>query len=433
MPPKNITPSETTLPIISRGPEPPGHLAEFLKFVCPPTFGGGPLDPQPATRFVARKLDAKIDIPLPPSAAAVTRTGRDRARAWIIEDPEAESNEERRTFPSPIIRTVEGDIVHADVSFSFNTHTIHWHGVEPTPMNDGVGHTSFEATSSFIYQFATNTAGTYFYHCHKNTVLHFEMGLYGDFVVDPPNPGTRPDIGPAPYPTGGPGFVRAFVPGFPGFLPEANLVPYDVEALWVPDEFDSVWHELGHDAFMQDCDQNDPNDPDNFTQDGILNDFIPDIFFITGIFPEVVAGNLNNLPIITAAITPDTVTPTGPPASVVAPTVRVGQTLLVRLQNAGYTTQEYALELDALAIATDGRPFGIPGTENQYSAPFSIPANTPFRLTTARRLDLLIRPTVAGTFLFTSKHLDWQKSKSPSQPNQALVWGITQTTITVIP
>jgi FtsP/CotA-like multicopper oxidase with cupredoxin domain len=417
-------------PLIRRGIEPPELKDMFLKFVCPPRFSGGPLDPQPANRLVTRKLDTMIDIPLPASVAAVTREQRDGVDAWIIEDPQTDPTDAGRTFPSPIIRTVENDVVHAEVSFSVNTHTIHWHGIEPTTMNDGVGHTSFEGTSSFVYQFATNTAGTYFYHCHKNTVLHFEMGLYGLFVVDPPNPNPAAPLQ-APYPTGGPGLLRANTPGFPGFDPVNFVVPYDVEALWVPDEFDSVWHRLGHDAFMQKCDADDPNNADNFTQDGILNAFIPDIFFVTGIIPDVVAGNLNNLPIIPAAITPATVTPTGPPASLVSPTVQVGQTLLARLTNAGYTTQEYTIGLDVLVVATDGHAFGIPGTREQYSSPFVIPANTPFRLTTARRLDLLIRPTLAGEFFLTIRHLDWQQSLNAANPNQELVWGIQKVVINV--
>jgi FtsP/CotA-like multicopper oxidase with cupredoxin domain len=378
-----------------------------------------------------------IDIPLPPSVTAVTRAGKDKVTAWIIEDPNAANG---KTFPSPIIRTVQGDVVWGVTGVSQNTHTIHWHGIEPTPGNDGVGHTSFEVSGNFIYQFATNTPGTYFYHCHKNTVLHFEMGLYGGLVVDPPHPGTRPDIPAAPYPTGGPGFVSAFLPNFPGFVPGANVVPYDVEALWVPDEFDSLWHELGHNAFMQKTDANNPNAPANFTQDGILNNHIPDIFFITGVFPRVVSGDLNNLPITTAVITPSTPTDpnTGPPAAIVSPTVRVGQTLLVRLIHAGYSTLEARIgrpgdPVDATVIATDGHAFGIPGTEDQYSSPFVIPAGVLFRLTTARRLDLLFRPTAPGKFPVVFRHLDWLKSRSAQEPNFDLVWGITRTIINVLP
>jgi FtsP/CotA-like multicopper oxidase with cupredoxin domain len=319
-------------------------------------------------------------------------------------------------------------------------HTIHWHGIEPTPMNDGVGHTSFEATANFVYQFATNTAGTYFYHCHKNTVLHFEMGLYGLLLVDPPNPGGPAAVAAGTEPAApyfGPkqpgvplGFVRANVPGFPGFDPAAFTIPYDVEAPWVPDEFDSIWHELGHEAFMQHCDANNPNAAANFTQDGFLNNHIPDIFFVSGVISEVASGNLNNLPIILAPIR------TAP----VSPTVQVGETLLVRLLDAGYTTQEYTFgtaadrpSLNAMVIATDGHPFGIPGTDDQYSSPFVITAGTPFRLTTARRLDLLLRPTQRGEYLFTIKHIDFVKSKSANLPNDELVWAIQQVAINVVP
>ena len=416
--------------LIPRGADLPEEAAHSLKFVCPPTFTGGPLDPQVPTRIVNRNLDSMINIILPASVAAITQSGLDRVDAWIIDDTEGLA-----TFPSPIIRTVAGDMVHAPTSISLNTHTIHWHGIEPTPVNDGVGHTSFEVSGNFTYQFLTHQAGTFFYHCHKNTVLHFENGLYGLFVVDPPNPGTRPDIGPAPYVTGGAGFAAAFVPGYPGFVPGANVAAYDVEALWVVDEFDSIWHDFNHNEAMQNCDAGDPNNPVNFTQNGVLNDFIPDILFITGVIPEVVSGSPANPPIITAPITPATPTDpaTTPPASLVSPTVRVGETLLVRLLNAGYTTQEYTLGLDAAVIATDGHAFGIPDSPEQYSAAFVIPAGTSFHLTTARRIDLLIRPTTPGTFLFTAHHYDWQKTLTAVDPGQRLLRGVTQAAITVLP
>ena len=60
-------------------------------------------------------------------------------------------------------------------------------------------------------------------------------------------------------------------------------MPIDVEAAWVPDEFDSHWHVLGHDAFMQACNSSDPAAAATFTHDGILNEFQPDIFLISGV------------------------------------------------------------------------------------------------------------------------------------------------------
>lgn len=404
------------LPVLLRPEVPPGEEAMFLKFICPPRFQGGPFDEQASTRTLRRDLDRKIDLDLPASVANRTRSGRDKIDLWIIEDPDARNG---RTFPSPIIRTVRGDTVHATVGFHFNDHTIHWHGIEPTSLNDGVGHTSFESTGEFVYQFATNTAGTYFYHCHKNTVLHFEMGMYGFLVVDPPNPNPADPVQ-APYRTGGPGLAAANlenVPGFPAFDPANFVVRYDVEALWAVDEFDSVWHDLSHDAFMQDCDDDDPMAADTFDRNGFLNDFRPDVFVITGVVSE---------PVTPPGVFPEVGAPIRNPR--VAVTVRQGQTILLRLLHAGYTIQQYTLGLDATVIATDGQPFGVPPF-NQYSFPFALPAGRPFRLTTARRVDLLVRATSRGEFPFTVRYYAWVNG--PDSPSPKL-FHIAQTVIEVV-
>jgi len=195
------------------------------------------------------------------------------------------------------------------------------------------------------------------------------MGLYGMLIVDPPE---------------GPGFARANVPGWPGFDPAKYLVPYDVEAIWVPDEMDSVWHELGHDAFMMDCDEDDPLNAENFTKDGILNDFRPDVFLVSGVVSDG--------------------TPIFDPR--VKITARAGQTILIRLLCAGYAIQEYNFGIDATIIAMDGRSLGIP-PRGLYSSPIALPAGTPFRLTSARRVDLLIRPPAPGIWPVRFRYLDW--------------------------
>lgn len=260
-----------------------------------------------------------------------------------------------------------------------------------------MGHTSFESKNEFVFQFATNQAGTYFYHCHKNTVLHFEMGMYDLLLVDPANPDSK-DRMRAPYRTGGPGLAAvnlANFPDFPGFDARNYVVRYDVEALWVVDEFDTLWHELSHDAFMQDCDDDEPMAPDTFDRDGFLNDFRPDVFVISGavsmpatprgVLPEI-GGVIRDRRVVVKATQ--------------------GQTILIRLLNAGYTIQQYTLGLDAIAIETDGRPFGVPPL-GRYSAPFLIPAGTPFQLTSARRLNLLIHAATAGQFPFEVRYFDW--------------------------
>jgi FtsP/CotA-like multicopper oxidase with cupredoxin domain len=377
-----------TLTTISRGDLPPAETAEFNKFVSPPTNGGiKEVDPLTPTFTFRRNLLVDFDLVLPDMG---------KVPMWIIEDPDAPDapaplpqDAFRRNFPSPTIRIPQGALVQADVNCQGNTHTIHWHGIEPTPMNDGVGHTSFEVAGHFFYQFQARDAGTYFYHCHKNTVLHFEMGLYGALIVDPPDP-AKPDV-PAVWPIGGPGFAARFNPQ--AIKPTDHAIHYDVEAIFVPDSIDSRWHTLGHNAFMQKNDDQHPADPANFSQDGFLNDFRPDIFLLTGIprrkgdpTPFSAADN----PLF------------GP---LVAPTVKVGQTLLLRIINADYIIHRISLEIDAEVIGADGRAFGAtPFT--QYSRPYTLPAGTSFKLTSAMRNDLIVKPTKEGTYYVTVEFLN---------------------------
>ena len=404
------------IPVIPRGSVPLGKNPEFFKFVCPPGNppGQGPIDPVTANFSVSRNLDIHGMLDLP--AGVFTFEGNNKIDLWLIEDPNAPAP--KATFPARTIRIPRGSVVHATAGFQLNTHTIHWHGIEPTPMNDGVGHTSFEVSGNWIYQFQPNTAGTYFYHCHKNTVLHFEMGLYGLLLIDPPAPAGSPLT--PPYTTGGPGFASANAPTIPGFDQATFTIPYDVEAAWVPDEFDSRWHVLGHNAFMQACDPNDPVNPALFDHTGILNDFQPDIFLISGVV---------SVPDPTQPLPPGVLTP--PPFGIGAPitdpavavTAQVGQNILIRLLNAGYTIQEYTLGIDATVIGEDGHPLGVPPVD-QYSSPFVVHANTPFRLTTAMRWDLVVTPTAAGTFPFIVKYISL---------NNGELFHVAQTTITVTP
>lgn len=332
---------------IRRRPVADEEKASFLKHVCPPTHGGPPPDPVAPTVQIHRDLLVSIDLPLPDESTVPM---------WILEDPTDSVG--GQVFPSKTIRVTEGDIVHCRTGVKTNTHTIHWHGIEPTPMHDGVGKHSFEVSGNFTYQWLAGQSGTYFYHCHKNTSLHFEMGLYGLLIIDPPQ---------------GQGFVA-------GFNPPSHIIPYDVEGIMVVDEIDSRWHNLladNHDAFMQTCDIKNPVAPSLFTQDGFLNDFRPDIFVINGV----------------ARL--DDVTPIMDPK--VAINAKVGETILLRILHAGYTVQRYTIGIEAEAIAFDGRPFGVPPF-GKYSRPFTVVAGDPFILTVARRIELLIRPTSPGVF-----------------------------------
>jgi hypothetical protein len=326
-------------------------------------------------------------------------------RFWGFMDGDR-PKEDDEPFPSDIIRVVQGQIFHAFMKPRIGTHTIHWHGIEPTAMNDGVGKLSFEATGGgYLYQWFADTAGTYFYHCHHNTVLHFEMGMYGMLILDPLPPAgatvtpqalyhpavdpNDPDVMPTfgyGYPTGGPGYAAAnldFVQlpllqpplNFSGppisfdnsvfdFDPVSQTVFYDKEAIWVTDDIDPIWHEYNHDRGIA-C---------PFTFDAGLNVFNPPYFVITGV-PDGPNNRTANLPT--------------DPNPGVAVEVAAGETLLARLLCAAYFVNRYVFPFDAVVTAVDARSMGV-GDLNQYSSPFIIPAGTPFYLTTARRYDLLI-------------------------------------------
>jgi len=211
------------------------------------------------------------------------------------------------SFPSPAIRVTEGQIVHTRLTVNMMwAHTIHHHGIEPSWQNDGVGHISWDVIGgTYTYQWRAAHAGTYFYHCHVNTVLHAEMGMYGGLIIDP-----------VPDPNDPPGTRRVFAGG----------PAYDVEAIWACDEFDSRWHNLNWAAGTCGGDVG-------------LNNLQPDYFIITGV--------------------------DGASSALTAPGVAVqmnrGQSLLVRYINAGYFPQRITFGgLTATVVSSDGRPFPNP-------------------------------------------------------------------------
>ena len=323
-------------PIIPR--DPILNLAEFEGFSCNVKSDGPPTPDRlvPTNPAFVRDVNDSFDLVLADGS---------HVNMWVFSDPVVGS-----AFPSPPIRVREGDIVHTTLHASKNTHTIHHHAIEPTPFNDGVGHTSFETSSSYTYQWFAAQSGTYFYHCHKNTVLHFEMGMYGMLLIDPPQ---------------GPGFVRRM----------NAVIPYHVEAFWVPDEIDPLWHSFNHNAGIK-C----PNG-----EDATLNDFNPTAFLVTGI------------PSSGATITD----------SRVAVRATVGQTILLHVANAGYTVQRFTINgLDAEVIEIDGRPLGQT-PHSPYSRPFTIRAGTSFELTSAQRWTMTIKPTAAGIYTAKIEFKDW--------------------------
>ena len=216
------------------------------------------------------------------------------------------------SFPSAPIRVKQGQIVHTALTVgNMWMHTIHHHGIEPSTENDGVGHFSWDVTNgTYTYQWRPSSAGTYFYHCHVNTSLHAEMGMYGALIVDPQPLSTDPV-----------GTKRAFT----------NGPIYDVEAIWACDEIDPALHTLNWAAGTCGGDVG-------------LNNLRPKYFIISGVDGA------------TSALTNTTV----------AVTMTLGQTLLVRYIVAGFLPQKITFGgLTASVVASDGRP--LPAVWNTAS------------------------------------------------------------------
>ncbi len=282
-------------------------------------------------------------------------------------------------WPSPTIRARKGEVVHTHLNTRLNTHTIHHHAIEPTMMNDGPGHVSFEVGGgTYRYQWQAAEPGTYFYHCHKNTVLHFEMGMYGMLIVDP-------DVSGAPFTDGGPGVVQ--------HAGRSNgLADYDVEALWVTDDLDPQWHGTiiqrgGHsvgivDPFYNTDGRGNPTGRPLIDIDPTLSltSYNPKVFVMTGIpAPWTMPASMVSRPLGLPY-----------PADGAAVRARRGQRILIRLLHGAYHIGRFTFGLPVEVIAVDGRSLGFGPHMQRYSQPFNVAANSPWTLSVARRWDLYI-------------------------------------------
>jgi hypothetical protein len=353
-------------------------------------------------------------------------------------------------WPGPTIRVPQGWVFHCQTDAKAPPHTIHWHGLEPTPMNDGVGHCSMEL-GSYLYQFQPNFIGTYFYHCHRNTVQHFEFGLYGMFLVEPRDAfdPSNPNRGGYPRRTAAnlaqfSRFADKFVGGdptwgmagpsdadlsYPAAHPHDFTVEYDVEALWVFDDRDSVWSDLasnvkafypggsntgaGHVPLLT---PTQPGADDQFPH-GWFNDFNADYWFVTGVPVPAhpVARGGTGQAVIDASLVPAGILDanghivpalnSGVSGMQVPVDAQVDQTVLVRVLNGAYNVVEVEFPVDVTIIAFDGRALGVPPF-GRYNHAFTLPKNTPYRLSVARRFDALIRESTPFSGFGTVRFYD---------------------------
>ncbi|NVN91566.1 MAG: carboxypeptidase regulatory-like domain-containing protein [Desulfuromonadales bacterium] len=442
-----------------------GMEAMFSKMFDPPTESPPPTDqlllvpqglirPNPVPEVMAAAgLQQKPKIPhtvqrdLLNSQSIPTWDGAKRLVFYTIADADNPSAK-GGTYPGPTLRMPRGVIFNGDVSGKGPPpHTIHWHGMEPTPLNDGVGHCSMEL-GHYVYQWQPNFMGFYFLHCHRNTMQHFEFGLFSALIFEAPDSyfasiastdaqgnvtlnsipighgrdGKRRVACNLDNPlTGQPRFSQ-----FQGFNrrpvdspddqplgptdtnirfptdPHAMTVPFDVEALLVCDDRDSVWSDLAPGAFttfpatglqpgINDQFQNNPGSQGFFA----FNDFNADYWFITGVAVPAHKGGTGTIPanlVIPPALN------SGISGTQISVNAKTGDTILVRILNAAYNYIRITLPVDAVIIAWDGRALGVApyGHNESYLVPGGIPIDFNAEVniqSVGRRFDCLIKST----------------------------------------
>ena len=388
-----------------------GHEGEWVKSFDPP-FGSPPTPERvqptnPVPAFIARTVpnakmnkDSTVYLDLMKTKDIKMWDGKE-LEFFLVGCPDIPSTKDG-TFPGVTIRVPRGVTFHAFVTGHGQTpHTIHWHGIEPSAMNDGVGHTSMEI-GDYTYQWQPNHIGSYFYHCHRNTIQHFEFGLYGFLIVEPPDAFTGPNAG------GYPRRTAANLADFPEFTEftsgilesdeaHAMTVPYDAEALWVIDDIDSVWREQAdhaHQTFPTRGTQPGINDNFHANDRGgdkffAFHDYNPDYFVVTGEnFPDRVGST-------TASIRKGRTIPrelnSGVTGMQISINAKVNQTVLVRLLCAAYSKIKVTFPVDVIVIGVDGRALGVPPF-GKYNHAYKISAGTPIEMSTAQRIDVLLKP-----------------------------------------
>jgi hypothetical protein len=383
-----------------------GHVAHWVTTFSPPTASPktpellAPTNPVPefmeaqGLGSVSRRHTVQLDLM---HGETLEMWDRKKLDFFLFRSKDLDSPFNGGIFPGPTVRVPRGVIFHGEVQgHGHPPHTIHWHGIEPTPMNDGVGHCSMEI-GHYIYQWQPNSIGTYFYHCHRNTVQHFKFGLYGMLIVEPPD---AFESGPGKKPAGYPRRTAANLTDFPQFIgfkpgridsedPHASTVQYDVEAIWAIDDISSVWmEEMDHPEDTMAEPRNQPGINDLFSK-GDFHDFNPDYFFVTG---QNFAGKVGSSGSIAPKLEIPEALNSGVKGMQISINAKVHQNILIRALCAAYTKIRIILPVDAVIIAFDGRAAGIfPLTT--YSRPVLIRAGEAVELATARRCDFLIRST----------------------------------------
>jgi len=99
------------------------------------------------------------------------------------------------TWPGPIIRVTEGDLVRATFTNNLDETTgVHFHGQHLPNAMDGVPFITqppIVPGASFTYEFVAQPSGSHMYHSHHNATDQVGRGLLGAFIVEPKDPKQR--------------------------------------------------------------------------------------------------------------------------------------------------------------------------------------------------------------------------------------------------
>lgn len=95
--------------------------------------------------------------------------------------------------PGPTIRATEGDRIRIRfLNQGSHPHTIHFHGWHHPDMDGAFPDQFVQPGEEFLYEFDAEPTGVHLYHCHSTPLKrHIHKGLYGAYIVDPPDP--RPE------------------------------------------------------------------------------------------------------------------------------------------------------------------------------------------------------------------------------------------------
>ena len=102
------------------------------------------------------------------------------------------------SIPGPTLRVRQGAEILVDVHNDGDLETtVHWHGLRLENRYDGVPHETqipIPVGGSFTYRLTFPDPGLYWYHPHVREDYGQEMGLYGNIVVEPAEPGYWPAV-----------------------------------------------------------------------------------------------------------------------------------------------------------------------------------------------------------------------------------------------